>query len=174
MSMDFESRLLDLLLATRDDGNEGARRELNAMLRADPEHRATVARLLVDEQALISRLRDDHMVEMLDAKPRPVPAKRPVKRRKPDHSSWRAIAALLVFCGFLAWFALGARHGKNPEISQQPAALLKEAVDPVWDGNSPAVGSSLFPGRSGCNPAWRPSSSPVVPGFSWKDRRRSS
>ena len=61
----LEQRLLHLLQAVRDTHDTSARSELNTLLRENPDARSTVARLMVDEQALISRLRDDTIVAQL-------------------------------------------------------------------------------------------------------------
>ena len=63
----MEERLLNLLQIVRDDGDEAARTELNELLRKEPEARAVMARTLVDEQALMSHLRDESIVSILDA-----------------------------------------------------------------------------------------------------------
>ena len=50
-------RLLRLLQAARDTQDASARAELNMLLRDNPEARPIMARLMVDEQALIEALR---------------------------------------------------------------------------------------------------------------------
>lgn len=62
----LEYRLLRLLLAVRETQNPSARAELNMLLRENAEARPIMARLMVDEQALISRLREDGIVELLE------------------------------------------------------------------------------------------------------------
>lgn len=147
MSTDSDSRLLELLLAARDEADQAARTELNNLLRTNPDQRSTIARLLVDEHALISRLRDERMVAMLEAKPHPRPPARSKVARKTGNTSWLAVAAVLLFCGFLAWLAMGTKRVKEPESGPAPVAVLKEGLDAVWQGNSPAPGSSLLPGQ---------------------------
>lgn len=147
MSADLESRLLELLFAARDGRDQAARTELNDLLRANPACRSAVARLLVDEQALISRLRDEHMVAMLDAKPRPVPAAKPAVSRRPSNTSWLAVAAVLLFCGFLTWLAVRPKQEAKPNTGPTPVAVMKEELDAVWQDLSPAPGSSLPPGK---------------------------
>ncbi len=65
-SSSLDHRLLTLLQAIRDTHDGSARAALNELLRADPDARVAMARLLVDEQALISRLRDDSIASLLD------------------------------------------------------------------------------------------------------------
>lgn len=63
----MEEQLLTLLQRVRDDRDETARTELNELLRKHPEARTIMARMLVDEQALVSHLRDESIVSILDA-----------------------------------------------------------------------------------------------------------
>ena len=63
----MEEQLLNLLQKIRDDDDEAARTELNELLRKHPEARRIMARTLVDEQALLSHLRDESIVSILDA-----------------------------------------------------------------------------------------------------------
>lgn len=63
----IEEQLLNLLQQVRDDRNTVARTELNELLRNRPEARAIMSRMLVDEQALVSYLRDESIVSILDA-----------------------------------------------------------------------------------------------------------
>ncbi len=63
----MEERLLNLFQKVRDDSDDAARTELNELLRKNPETRSIMARLLVDEQALMSCLRDDSIVSILNA-----------------------------------------------------------------------------------------------------------
>ena len=68
MNVDSESithRLLALLQAVRDTHDDSARVTLNELLRNDSTARAAMARLLVDEQAILHRLRDDVIVSLL-------------------------------------------------------------------------------------------------------------
>ncbi|MEO0448325.1 MAG: FecR domain-containing protein, partial [Verrucomicrobiota bacterium] len=62
----MEDRLLQLLLQARDEGDESARKELNHLLRSDPEARRMMARFLTEEQALIGHLREETIVSLLD------------------------------------------------------------------------------------------------------------
>lgn len=62
----IEKQLLTLLQEVRDDRGESARTELNELLRHDPEARSIMAKMLVDEQALVSHLRDQSIVSILE------------------------------------------------------------------------------------------------------------
>lgn len=66
----LEQRLLHLLQAVRDTHDTSSRSELNILLRENADARSTMARLMVDEQALISRLRDDSIVALLEPAPK--------------------------------------------------------------------------------------------------------
>lgn len=66
----LEQRLLHLLQAVRDTHDTSARAELNTLLRENADARSTMARLMVDEQALINRLRDDSIVALLEPAPK--------------------------------------------------------------------------------------------------------
>ena len=68
-SATLDHRLLALLHAVRETHDEAARTALNKLLRTDKASRDAMARLLVDEQALISRLRDDSIVSLLGTEP---------------------------------------------------------------------------------------------------------
>ena len=86
----LDHRLLALLQAVRDTHDDAARATLNELLRNDATARAAMARLLVDEQALINRLRDDSIVSLLDPAPSAGPAK---VVRFPRWRSWGPLAA---------------------------------------------------------------------------------
>jgi hypothetical protein len=68
-STSLDQKLLSLLQSVREAKDEPARESLNALLRADHNARAAMARLMVDEQALVTRLRDDSIVSLLDPAP---------------------------------------------------------------------------------------------------------
>ena len=89
-STSLDHRLLALLQAVRDMHDDSARATLNELLRNDAAARAAMARLLVDEQALINRLRDDGIVSLLDPAPSAGPAK---VVRFPRWFSWRPLTA---------------------------------------------------------------------------------
>jgi len=88
----LEQRLLHLLQAvrdTRDTRDTSARAELNTLLRENADARSTMARLMVDEQALTSRLRDDSIVALLE----PAPAVETPLRTTPRWFAWRPLTA---------------------------------------------------------------------------------
>ncbi|TAE78638.1 MAG: hypothetical protein EAZ65_04575 [Verrucomicrobia bacterium] len=144
---DIGPRLLELLSAARDHGDPQARAALNDWLRRDSAARAIMARLLVDEQALIDRLREDGIVAILEpssSRPRRLPAPH---RKLPF--LWIPIAAALMVGAFLAGLhpVRGPRPSSVPPLSPEPVAIVKEVADAVWQGLQPAPGSSLQPGR---------------------------
>ena len=63
----MEEQLLHWLHKVRADDSEATRVELNELLRKSPEARTTMARTLVDEQALLVCLRDESLLSILDA-----------------------------------------------------------------------------------------------------------
>lgn len=144
-----ELRLLALLAAFRDAGDARARATLNDWLRADPLARATMARLLVDEQALIDRLRQDDIVDLLQAGParRATPRLSARPSRRAPRWGIAAAAAVLLIAGLFLWPPAAREvptHAQAP--SPEPVALIKEAVDAVWKDLRPAPGSALLPG----------------------------
>ncbi|MEY4483519.1 MAG: hypothetical protein RL693_971 [Verrucomicrobiota bacterium] len=86
----LDHQLLALLQAVRDTHDDSARFTLNQLLRSDPAARAAMARLLVDEQVLINRLRDDSIVSLLDAASFAGPVN---VVRSPRWISWRPLTA---------------------------------------------------------------------------------
>ena len=82
----MEERLLNLLQRVRDDSDEAARTKLNELLRKHPEARTIMSRSLVDEQALVSHLRDESIVSILDAEGQVV------KSQPPARPTWRLLA----------------------------------------------------------------------------------
>ena len=99
-------RLLRLLQAARDTQDASARAELNMLLRDNPEVRPIMARLMVDEQALISRLRDDVIVELLE----PTRAQQTTPPIRSRWFAWRpltAVAAGIIFGLFGASMVFG-------------------------------------------------------------------
>jgi hypothetical protein len=109
----LEHRLLRLLQAVRDTQHTSARAELNMLLRDNPEARPIMARLMVDEQALISRLREDGIVELLE----PAPTHKTAPRMRARWFAWRPLTAMtagVVFGLFgasvLLGFGLGGRR----------------------------------------------------------------
>lgn len=143
-------RLLELLAAFRDHGDERARASLNDLLRVDPVARATMVRLLVDEQALMHRLRQDDIVALLQ--PGSTPASPRLLARSPRRFplGWLAAAAAVVVAGLLAWLPLA--RGPRPPVAAdplpEPVAVIKEAADARWKNSDSgsAPGSTLLPG----------------------------
>lgn len=91
----LELRLFSLLQKVRDEHDAAARTELNALLRDHAEARQLMANALVNEQALISRLRDQSIVSILS----PEPA---AQAKITNHwLQWRPLAAAAagVVCG---------------------------------------------------------------------------
>jgi hypothetical protein len=140
----LEQRLLHLLQAVRDTRDTSARAELNTLLRENADARSTMARLMVDEQALISRLRDDSIVALLE----PAPATETALRTTPRWFAWRpltAAAAGLVIGLFSASmvFGFGARSiEKVISLLQEsfeggPAPLVKGIPQEMnlWSGD---------------------------------------
>lgn len=99
-------RLLHLLQAVRDTHDASAQAELNALLRENTDARLFMARLLVDEQALISRLRDENITALLE----PPSAAQPPLRIASRWRAWRPLAAaaagiVIGICGTSILFA---------------------------------------------------------------------
>jgi hypothetical protein len=120
----LEQRLLHLLQAVRDTHDTSARAELNTLLRENADARSTMARLMVDEQALTSRLRDDSIVALLE----PAQATETALRTTPRWFAWRpltAAAAGLVIGLFSASmvFGFGARS------VEKVISLLQESFE---------------------------------------------
>jgi len=140
----LEQRLLHLLQVVRDTHDTSARAELNTLLRENADARSTMARLMVDEQSLISRLRDDSIVALLEPAPK---AETPL-RTSPRWFAWRpltAAAAGLVIGLFSASmvFGFGARSiEKVISLLQEsfeggPAPLVKGIPQEMnlWSGD---------------------------------------
>ena len=140
----LEQRLLHLLQTVRDTHDTSARAELNTLLRENPDARSTMARLMVDEQSLISRLRDDSIVALLEPAPK---AETPL-RTSTRWFAWRpltAAAAGLVIGLFSASmvFGFGVRSlEKVVSLFQEsfesgPAPLVKGIPQDVnlWSGD---------------------------------------
>ena len=121
-----EHRLLRLLHTARDTQNASARAELNMLLRDIPEARPIMARLMVDEQALISRLRDDVIVELLE----PTRAQKTTPPMRSRWLAWRpltAVAAGVVFGLFGASVLLG--FGPGGRWTEKVTSLFVESFE---------------------------------------------
>jgi hypothetical protein len=128
----LEQRLLHLLQVVRDTHDTSARAELNTLLRENADARSTMARLMVDEQALISRLRDDSIVALLEPAPK---AETPL-RTSTRWFAWRpltAAAAGLVIGLFSASMVFGFGVSRSLE---KVVLLLQESFE---SGPAPLV-----------------------------------
>ena len=154
-------RLLTLLHAVRDDHDESARVTLNELLRNDPAARAAMARLLVDEQVLIHRLRDDGIVSLLDPAPSVVRAK---AVHSPHRYHWRpltAAAAGIVFGMLCTSVVYGFVAQRVPGVKKVPLAAFDpglESAAPLDDGLPDEVGrwgvdsAAVVPTENGIQP----------------------
>jgi hypothetical protein len=128
-STSLDHRLLDLLHAVRDTHDDSARASLNELLRDDPAARAAIARLMVDEQALITRLRDDSIVSLLD----PASSGALVKVvRFPRWFSWRpltAAAAGIVFGMFCTSMVFGYVAHRAAAAKLVPLAIFDPGLE---------------------------------------------
>ena len=154
----LEQRLLHLLQAVRDTHDTSARAELNTLLRENADARSTMARLMVDEQALISRLRDDSIVALLEPAPK---AETPL-RTSTRWFAWRpltAAAAGLIIGLFSASmvFGFGVRSLERvvslfqESFESGPAPLVKGMPQEVnlWSGDF----SKIVEKQEGVKPA---------------------
>ena len=124
-------RLLRLLQVARDTQDASARAELNMLLRDNPEARPIMARLMVDEQALISRLRDDVIVELLE----PTRAQRttpPMRSRWFTGRPLTAVAAGIVF----GLFGASMVFGVGGRWTEKVTSLFRESFE---SGPAPSV-----------------------------------
>jgi hypothetical protein len=127
----MEQRLLHLLQAVRDTHDASARAELNTLLRENADARSTMARLMVDEQALISRMRDESIVALLE----PAPAAETPLRMTPRWFAWRpltAAAAGLV----IGLFSASMVFGFGVRSLEKVVSLLQESFE---SGPAPLV-----------------------------------
>jgi hypothetical protein len=122
----LEHRLLRLLQAVRDTQHTSARAELNMLLRDNPEARPIMARLMVDEQALISRLREDGIVELLET----APTHKTAPRMRARWFAWRPLTAMtagVVFGLFGASVLLG--FGPGGRWTEKVTSLFVESFE---------------------------------------------
>ena len=127
----LEHRLLRLLLAVRETQNPSARAELNMLLRDIPEARPIMARLMVDEQALISRLRDDVIVELLE----PTRAQQTTPPMRSRWLAWRPLTA--VAAGILfGLFGASMVFGVGGRWTEKVTSLFQESFE---SGPAPSV-----------------------------------
>lgn len=122
----LEHRLLRLLQAARDTQDASARAQLNMLLRDNPEARPIMARLMVDEQVLISRLREDGIVELLE----PAPTHKTGPRMRTRWFAWRPLTAMtagVVFGLFGASVLLG--FGPGGRWTEKVSSLFVESFE---------------------------------------------
>jgi hypothetical protein len=127
----LEHRLLRLLQAVRDTQDTSARAELNMLLRDNPEARPIMARLMVDEEALISR--EDGIVELLE----PAPTHKTAPRMRTRWLAWRPLTAMtagVVFGLFGASVLLG--FGLGGRRTEKVTSLFVESFE---SGPAPLV-----------------------------------
>lgn len=115
----MEEQLLTSLQKVRDDGDETARTELNELLRKHSEARAIMAKMLVDEQALVSHLRDESIVSILDAEGEPAAAGQPPNKPALRLLAWpQQIAAALVAGAIVGLLGVGVVWAMNSPKSE--------------------------------------------------------
>jgi len=128
-SASLDYRLLALLQAVRDDHDDSARVTLNELLRHDPVARVAMARLLVDEQALIHRLRDDSIVSLLDSAPA---AELGTMARSTRSQIWRPLisaAAGVLFGTLSTSLVYGFVVHRLPEVEKVPLAVFDPGLE---------------------------------------------
>ena len=146
-----EDTLLRLLAAARDDNNSTARTTLNAILRNDAAARALMARLLVDEHALVARLRQEKIVAAMEM-PRRENMQRAGNMRLPatvrpgNSPAWMAIAAMIILALAL-WFHAHRIPNNGQDMRAVPVAVLAQEAEAVWRQTALASGAALQPGR---------------------------
>jgi hypothetical protein len=127
----LEQRLLHLLQAVRDTHDVLARTELNMLLRENANARAIMPRLMVDEQALISRFRDDSIVALL----KPVQAADLPLRTSRRLLAWRPLAAAAAGL-LIGLFSASMVFGFGVRPLERVASLFQESFE---NGSAPFV-----------------------------------
>ncbi len=139
-STSIDHQLLALLQAVRDTHDGSARATLNELLRKDAAARAAMPRLLVDEQALIHRLRDDSIVSLLDSAPSAGLVKPP---RTPRWYSWRPLTAAAagivfgMFCTSVVYGFVAQRAGAVKKVPLQVFDPGLENTEAIMDQGVP-------------------------------------
>ncbi len=147
----MEERLLNLLQKVRDDGDEAARTELNELLRKHPEARTIMSRTLVDEQALVSHLRDESIVSILDAEGE-VATSQPPTRPAMRLLAWpQQIAVALVAGAIVGLLGVGVVWAVNSPQSQARALHVANGDFETFSGPVEIGFPSHF-GQWGGNP----------------------
>jgi hypothetical protein len=148
----MEEQLLNLLQKVRDDGDEAARTELNELLRGSPQARTIMSRTLVDEQALVSHLRDASIVSILDAEGE-VATNQPPKRPAMRLPAWpQQIAVALVSGAIVGLLGVGVVWAVNSPKSQARALQVANGDFEAFSGPVEIGFPSHFGGWGG-NPA---------------------
>lgn len=148
----MEERLLNLLQKVRDDSDESARTELNELLRKHPEARTIMSRSLVDEQALVSHLRDESIVSILDAEGQVVKSQ-PLARPTWRLLAWpQQIAAALVAGAMVGLLGVGVVWAVKSPQSQARAIRVANGDFETLSGPIELGFPSHF-GTWGGNPA---------------------
>ena len=150
----MEEQLLNLLQKVRDDRDEAARTELNELLRQNPEARTIIARTLVDEQALMSHLRDESIVSILNAKDEEeMVTGRPPMTRPTRLLTWpKQIAVALAAGAIVGVLGVGVVWAINSP--QSHARILQVANGDFESFSGPVeIGFPSHFGRWGGNPA---------------------
>lgn len=148
----MEEQLLNLLQQVRDDGDEAARTELNELIRKYPNARTIMSRTLVDEHALISHLRDESIVSILDAEGEVATSEPPTRPATRLLACPQQVAVALVAGAFVGLLGVGAVWAVN-----SPKSLARTLH--VANGNFEAFSGPVeigFPshfGTWGGNPA---------------------
>jgi hypothetical protein len=123
----IEEQLLTLLQCVREDGDDAARTQLNELLRNDPEARAMMSKMLVDEQALISHLRDESIVSILDPE-REGTAVPPISQADMRLFAWpRQLAAALIAGALVGLLGVGVVWAVGSPRPRSQARLIPVA-----------------------------------------------
>lgn len=148
----MEEQILNLLQKVRDEGDEAARTELNELLRKQPEARTIMAMTLVDEQALVSHLRDESIVSILDAEGE-VATSGPPMRPAMGLLAWpQQIAVALVAGVIVGLLGVGVVWAVNSPKSQARALHVANGDFEAFSGPV-EIGLPSHFGRWGGNPA---------------------
>lgn len=146
-STSLEMRLLTLLHQAREEHDDSARGELNALLRENATARRLLPRLLVDEQALVSQLRDASIVALIN--PAAASKESLPKRNAGRWFSWRPLvaAAAGIVLGMFCTSLLFARAGLG---GMKTVTLLEEGFDhaTVSHDNSSPLAPGMWRGTS--------------------------
>jgi hypothetical protein len=148
----MEEQLLTLLQKVRDDRDEIARTELNELLRKDPEARTIMSRTLVDEQALVSHLRDESIVSILDAEGEVATSQPPTKPAMRLLAWPQQIAVALVAGAIVGLLGVGVVWAVNSPQSQARSLHVANGDFEMFSGPVEIGFPSHFGGWGG-NPA---------------------